>query len=73
MLVKLKEKDLNPTHSNLEKDKGNKIIDAKPRDTITTAKVQPKESEEIQEGECLFHSHMCVKGTTLHFFIDSRR
>jgi hypothetical protein len=39
--------------------------------TITTTKVQPDEPEELEEGECLFHSQMWVKGTPLHFIVDS--
>jgi hypothetical protein len=30
-----------------------------------------EELEEPEEGECLFHSQMWVKGTPLHFIVDS--
>ena len=48
------------------------IIDVEPSATIaTTTKVQPDEPIEPKKGECLFHSNMWVKGTPLHFIIDS--
>jgi hypothetical protein len=30
-----------------------------------------EEPEDLEEGERLFHSHMWVKGTPLHFIVDS--
>jgi hypothetical protein len=42
-----------------------------PSATISTTKLQPGELEEPEEGECLFHSQMWVKGTSLHFIINS--
>jgi hypothetical protein len=33
--------------------------------------IQPEEPEELEEGEGLFHSQMWVKGTPLHFIVDS--
>jgi hypothetical protein len=42
-----------------------------PSATVTTTKVQPSEPEEPEEGECLFHSQMWVKGALLHFIVDS--
>jgi hypothetical protein len=47
------------------------IIDAEPSATIATTKLQPSEPDEPEEGEHLFHSQMWVKGTLLHFIIDS--
>jgi hypothetical protein len=70
-VVELKDKE-----SNLDLDldsKNNKrayIIDTKPTATIATATIQPK--EDLEEGKQLFHSQMWVKGTPLHFIIDSR-
>jgi hypothetical protein len=32
--------------------------------------IQPEEPEEPKEGDSLFHSHMCMKGTPLHFIIE---
>jgi hypothetical protein len=52
-------------------ESGKRIIDAKPNATFSTTKVQPSEPEELEEWECLFHSQMCVKGTPLHFIVDS--
>ena len=45
-------------------------IDMKPSATITTTKVQPSETKELEEGECLFQSDMWVKGDLLHFIFD---
>jgi hypothetical protein len=39
--------------------------------TVSTTKLQPGEPNKPEEGECLFHSHMWVKGNLLHFIIDS--
>jgi hypothetical protein len=52
-------------------ERGNWIIDVEPSATVATTKVQPREPEEPEEGECLFHSQMWVKGTLLHFIVDS--
>jgi hypothetical protein len=42
-----------------------------PSSTFTTTKVQPSEPKELEEGECLFYSKMWVKGTLLHFIVNS--
>ena len=57
--------------SDFELEKERQIIDAEPSVTIATIKVQPKEPKEPGEGEHIFHSQMWVKGTPLHFIIDS--
>jgi hypothetical protein len=57
--------------SESEPERGRWIIDAKPIATVATTKLQPGEPDEPEEGERLFHSQMWVKGTTLHFIIDS--
>jgi hypothetical protein len=31
----------------------------------------PSEKQEPEEGECLFHSKMWLKGAPLHFIVDS--
>jgi hypothetical protein len=54
-----------------EPERGRWIIDVEPSATIATTKLQPGEPDEPEEGECLFHSQMWVKGTPLHFIIDS--
>jgi hypothetical protein len=57
---------------NLEQDKGKQIIDVEPSATIAITKIQLEESEELEEGECFFHSQMWVKGTPLHFIVEIR-
>jgi hypothetical protein len=57
--------------SESEPEKGRRIIDVEPSPTIATTKIHPGEADEPEEGECLFHSHMWVKGTPLHFIVDS--
>jgi hypothetical protein len=52
-------------------ERGKQIIDVEPSATVTTTKFQPSEPEEPEEGEHLFHSQMWVKGTLLHFIVDS--
>jgi hypothetical protein len=57
--------------SESELERGRWIIDAEPNATIATTKIHPSEPDEKEEGERLFHSQMWVKGTPLHFIIDS--
>jgi hypothetical protein len=59
--------------SNSESDpkKGRLIIDVEPISTIPTTKIHPDEPDEPEEGEGIFRSHMWVKGTPLHFIVDS--
>ena len=57
--------------SELETEKGKQIIDTEPLATIATTKIQPSEPDEPEEEERLFHSQMWVKGTPLHFIVDS--
>jgi hypothetical protein len=54
-----------------ELERGIWIIDAKPSVVVATTKIHPGEPDEPEEGENLFHSQMWVKGTPLHFIIDS--
>jgi hypothetical protein len=54
-----------------EPERGRQSIDVEPSATVATTKLQPGEPDEPEEGECLFHSQMWVKGTPLHFIIDS--
>jgi hypothetical protein len=42
-----------------------------PSATVATTKLYPGEPDDPKEGECLFHSQMWVKGTPLHFIVDS--
>ena len=43
-----------------EPDKGNgkgkQIIDAEPSAIVATAKIQKNDPEDLEEGECVFHS-----------------
>jgi hypothetical protein len=57
--------------SELEIERVRWIIDVEPSATIASTKLQPGEPDEPKEGEHLFHSQMWVKGTPLHFIIDS--
>jgi hypothetical protein len=47
------------------------IIDADPIAIVVTTTIQPEEPTDPEEGEHLFHSQMWVKGTPLHFIVDS--
>jgi hypothetical protein len=47
------------------------IIDADPTAIVATATIQLEEPIDPEEGEHLFHSQMWVKGTPLHFIVDS--
>jgi hypothetical protein len=47
------------------------IIDANPTAIVVTTTIQPEEPIDPKEGECLFDSQMWVKGTPLHFIVDS--
>jgi hypothetical protein len=68
--------DKSSTQTPLEYDYENngkrQIIDVDPTIIVTTATIQPEEPTDLEEGECLFHSQMWVKGTPLHFIVDRR-
>jgi hypothetical protein len=68
--VKAYESDVG-SDSESEPEMGRQIIDVEPSATVSTTKLQPGEPDEREEGESLFHSQMWVKGTPLHFIIDS--
>jgi hypothetical protein len=57
--------------SKSETKRGICIIDMEPSAHVATTKVHPGEPDEPEEGKRLFHSHMWVKGTPLHFIVDS--
>jgi hypothetical protein len=72
-MVELKSSESNAGYeSELEPEKGKKIIDVEPGAIVATTKVQPSEPGELEEGEHLFHSHMWVKGAPLQFIINRR-
>jgi hypothetical protein len=57
LVVELKEKESEPDSDfDSEHNKGKQIIDAEPTATIVATTIQPEEPEELEEGECLFHS-----------------
>jgi hypothetical protein len=67
-----KKKSLNPdSESDSENNGRRQIIDVDPTTIVATTMIQPEEPTDPEEGECLFHSHMWVKGTPLHFIVDS--
>jgi hypothetical protein len=71
-VAEIKDKDLNPDSESNSKNTGKiYIIDAYPTTIVTTATIQLEEPTDPEEGEHLFHSQMWVKGTLLHFIVDS--
>jgi hypothetical protein len=71
-VAKIKEKEPNPDlESNSENTGRRQIIDTDPTATIVATTIQPEEPTYPKEGERLFHSQMWVKGTPLHFIVDS--
>jgi hypothetical protein len=68
--VKASESDVG-SDSESELEKGRQIIDVEPSATVDSTKIHLSEPDEPKEGECLFHSYMWVKGTPVHFIIDS--
>jgi hypothetical protein len=70
LVAELKDKESNQDLDlDLENNKRRQIIHVEPTATVATTKIKPKEDPE--EGEELFHSQMWVKGTPLHFIVDS--
>jgi hypothetical protein len=73
-VAEIKDKELNPDSECDSKNTGKgKIIDTDPTAIVATVAIQTKEPTYPEEGESLFHSHMWVKGTPLHFIVDSKR
>jgi hypothetical protein len=71
-VAKIKDKEPNPdSESDSENTGKGQIIDADPIAIVVTVAIQPEEPTDLEEGERLFHSHMWVKGTPLHFIVDS--
>jgi hypothetical protein len=72
LVAEIKDKELNPdSESDSENNGKGQIIDADPTAIVVTATIQPEEPTDPEEGERLFHSQMWVKGTPLHFIVDS--
>jgi hypothetical protein len=71
-VAKIKDKEPNPdSESDFENTGKRQIIDIDPTAIVMIATIQPEEPTNPKEGERLFHSQMWVKGTPLHFIIDS--
>jgi hypothetical protein len=63
-VVEIKDKELNPdSESDSENTGKRQIIDADPTAIVATTTIQLEEPTDPEEGECLFHSQMWVKGT----------
>jgi hypothetical protein len=72
-VAEIKDKELNPNSESDSKNTGKRqIIDVDPTVIVRTAAIQLEEPTDPEEGERIFHSHMWVKGTPLHFIVDSR-
>jgi hypothetical protein len=73
LVAEIKDKEPNlDSESDSENNGKRQIIDADPTAIVATAAIQPEEPTDPEEGERLFHSQMWVKGTPLHFIVDSR-
>ena len=46
-------------------DKGNQIIDLESNSIVATTNIQKNDPEDVEEGECIFQSHIWVKGSPL--------
>jgi hypothetical protein len=69
----IKDKESNPDSEFDSENTGKRqIIDTNPTTIVVTTTIQPQEPTDPEEGEHIFHSHMWVKGTPLHFIVDSR-
>jgi hypothetical protein len=72
LVAEIKDKEPNPdSESDYENTGKRQIIDAYPTAIVATTAIQPEEPTDPEEGEHLFHSQMWVKGTPLHFIVDS--
>ena len=72
LMAEIKDKEPNPdSESDSENTGKRQIIDADPTAIVSIATIQPEEPTDPEEGERLFHSQMWVKGTPLHFIVDS--
>jgi hypothetical protein len=70
-VVELKDSDSEEYSDSKSNQGGKHIIDVELSTIFTTTKVQPSRPEEPEEGECLLHSQMWVKGAPLHFIVES--
>jgi hypothetical protein len=71
-VAKIKAKEPNPgSKYDYENNCKRHIIDIDPTAIVMTTIIQLEEQTNPEEGEHLFHSQMWVKGTPLHFIVDS--
>jgi hypothetical protein len=71
LVAKIKDKEMNPdSEFDYENTGKGQIIEADPTAIVMTATIQLEEQTDPEEGECLFHLQMWVKGTPLHFIVD---
>jgi hypothetical protein len=71
-VAEIKDKELNPdSESDFENTGKRQIIDADPTAIVAITTIQQEEPTDLEEGEIIFNSHMWVKGTPLHFIVDS--
>jgi len=72
-VAEIKEKESKrDSESDSENNGRRQIIDADSTAMIVTTTIQPKELIDPEEKEKHFHSKTWVKGTPLHFIVDSR-
>jgi hypothetical protein len=67
-VANIKENELNP---DLENTGRRQIIDINSIANVMPTIIQLEELTDPEEGNHLFHSKMWVKGTPLHFIVDS--
>jgi hypothetical protein len=72
-VVEIKEEPNPDSETDYENTGKRQIIDADPTAIVVTTTIQPEETTDLEEGKHLFHSQMWVKGTPLHFIVDSGR
>jgi hypothetical protein len=72
LVAEIKDKEPKPDlESDYENTGKGHIIDGDPTTIFATITIQREEPTDPEEGEHLFHSQMWVKGTPLHFIVDS--
>jgi hypothetical protein len=72
LVAEIKDKEPNPGPESYSENNGKgQIIDVDPTAIVVTATIQPEVPTDPEEGECIFHSRMWVKGTPLHCIVDS--
>jgi hypothetical protein len=73
-VAEIKYKEMNPdSEFDSENTNRRQIIDIDPTAIFMTVTIQLEEPTNFEEGERLFHTQRWVKGTVLHFIVDSRR